>query len=86
MDSVVLINPPEVPGGTDDEFLRRCNRAAAYPQNQPGPVGAHPHRALRPDARFVGAPLRTNSSEAKGPMINLPRHGQQFDGPDEYAQ
>jgi len=29
MDSVVLINPPEVPGGTDDEFLRQCNRAAA---------------------------------------------------------
>ena len=50
MDSVVLINPFEVPGGTADEFLRQCHRAAAYPQNQPGPVGARLHRALWPDA------------------------------------
>ena len=51
--SVILINPFEVPEGTDDEeFLRGWERAAAYMREQPGFLSSHLHRALRPDARF----------------------------------
>jgi heme-degrading monooxygenase HmoA len=51
--SVILINPFEVPDGTNDEdFLRRWERAADYMRQQPGFVSTRLHRALRPDARF----------------------------------
>ena len=51
--SVILINPFEVPEGTDDEnFLRGWERAAEYMRQQPGFVGSRLHRALAPDARF----------------------------------
>ncbi len=51
--SVILINPFEVPEGTEDEeFLRGWERAADYMRQQPGFVSSHLHRALRPDARF----------------------------------
>jgi heme oxygenase (mycobilin-producing) len=51
--SVILINPFEVPEGTDDEdFLRGWERAAAYMRQQPGFVNSRLHRALQPDARF----------------------------------
>ena len=51
--SVILINPFEVPAGTDDEeFLRGWQRAADYMQRQPGFVSTRLHRALAPDARF----------------------------------
>jgi heme oxygenase (mycobilin-producing) len=51
--SVILINPFEVPEGTDDEeFLRGWERAADYMRQQPGFVSSRLHRALRPDARF----------------------------------
>ena len=51
--SVTLINPFEVPEGTDDEqFLRGWERAADYMRRQPGFVSTRLHRALRPDARF----------------------------------
>jgi heme-degrading monooxygenase HmoA len=51
--SVILINPFEVPAGTDDdEFLRGWERAADYMRQQPGFVSSRLHRALRPDARF----------------------------------
>jgi heme-degrading monooxygenase HmoA len=50
--SVILINPFEVPAGTDDEFLRGWERAADYLRQQPGFVSSRLHRALRPDARF----------------------------------
>ncbi len=51
--SVVLINPFEVPEGTDDEaFLRGWQRAADFMQRQPGFLNSRLHRALRPDARF----------------------------------
>lgn len=51
--SVVLINPFEVPGGTDeDEFLRGWERAAEYLRQQPGFINARLHRALGPEARF----------------------------------
>jgi heme-degrading monooxygenase HmoA len=51
--SVILINPFEVPEGTDDEeFLRGWERAADYMRQQPGFLSSRLHRALRPDARF----------------------------------
>lgn len=51
--SVILINPFEVPGGTDDEeFLRGWERAADYLRQQPGFLSTRLHRALAPDARF----------------------------------
>ncbi len=51
--SVILINPFEVPEGTDDEaFLRGWQSAADFMQRQPGFLNSRLHRALRPDARF----------------------------------
>jgi heme-degrading monooxygenase HmoA len=50
--SVILINPFEVPEGTDEEFLRGWERAAEYMRQQPGFLSSRLHRALRPDARF----------------------------------
>ena len=51
--AVILINPFEVPEGTDDEeFLRGWERAAEYMREQPGFVSSRLHRALAPDARF----------------------------------
>jgi heme-degrading monooxygenase HmoA len=51
--SVILINPFEVPEGTDDEeFLRGWEHAADYMREQPGFVSSRLHRALQPDARF----------------------------------
>ena len=51
--SVILINPFEVPEGTDDEeFLRGWQRAADYMRQQPGFLSSRLHRALRPNARF----------------------------------
>ncbi len=51
--SVILINPFEVPEGTDDDaFVRGWERAADYMHRQPGFVSTRLHRALRPDAHF----------------------------------
>jgi heme-degrading monooxygenase HmoA len=51
--SVILINPFEVPAGTDDdEFLRGWERAADYMRQQSGFVSSRLHRSLAPDARF----------------------------------
>ena len=51
--SVILINPFELPEGTDDEdFLSGWQRAADYLREQPGFVSTRLHRALAPDARF----------------------------------
>jgi heme-degrading monooxygenase HmoA len=51
--SVILINPFEVPEGTEDEdFLRGWERAADYMRQQPGFLRSSLHRALAPDARF----------------------------------
>jgi heme-degrading monooxygenase HmoA len=51
--SVILINPFEVPEGTNDEgFLRGWERAAEYMREQPGFVSTRLHRAVAPDARF----------------------------------
>ena len=69
----VLINPFEVPGGTDGEFLRQRDRAAACPQNQPGPVGARLHRAPWPDARFRSPPRRPRSPGWPGTGIPATR-------------
>ncbi len=51
--SVILINPFEVPEGSDDEeFLRGWQRAADYLRQQPGFRGSRLHRALTPGARL----------------------------------
>ena len=51
--SVILINPFEVPEGTDEEeFLHGWERAADYMRQQPGFVSTRLHRALGADARF----------------------------------
>ena len=51
--SVILINPFEVPTGTnDEEFLQGWERAAEYMRQQPGFLNSRLHRALAPDARF----------------------------------
>ena len=51
--SVILINPFEIPEGTEDEdFLRGWERAAEFLRRQPGFLGSRLHRALAPDARF----------------------------------
>jgi heme-degrading monooxygenase HmoA len=51
--TVILINPFDVPEGTQDEdFLHGWERAAEYMRNQPGFVSSRLHRALSPDARF----------------------------------
>ena len=51
--SVTLINPFEVPAGTEDEdFLSGWQRAADYMREQPGFLSTRLHRALAPDARF----------------------------------
>ena len=51
--SVILINPFEVPEGTNDEdFLRGWERAADYLRQQPGFLSSRLHRAVGPDARF----------------------------------
>ena len=54
--SVILINPFEVPEGTDEEaFLRGWETAADYMRRQPGFVSTRLHRALAPGSpyRFV---------------------------------
>ena len=51
MEHPVLINPFEVPAGTDD-FLRGWEVAAEYMRSQPGFVSTRLHRAMSPDARF----------------------------------
>jgi heme-degrading monooxygenase HmoA len=50
--TVILINPFEVPEGTDEEFLRGWERAAEYMRQRPGFVSSRLHRALAPNARF----------------------------------
>jgi heme-degrading monooxygenase HmoA len=51
--TVILINPFEVPQGTDDEeFIRGWERAADFMREQPGFLSSRLHRALAPDARF----------------------------------
>ena len=51
--NVILINPFEVPEGTDDDqFLRGWERAANYMRERPGFVSSRLHRSLAPDARF----------------------------------
>ena len=56
MTNFVLINPFEVPEGTDDaRFLEGWNRAADYMRSRPGFVGSRLHRAVsqNPKFRFV---------------------------------
>ena len=53
MESVVLINPFEVPADVDDaRFLAGWEAAADYLRAQPGFLAARLHRAVSPNARF----------------------------------
>jgi heme-degrading monooxygenase HmoA len=53
MTNFVLINPFEVPEGTDDErFLEGWGQAADYMRSRPGFVGSRLHRAVSPNPRF----------------------------------
>lgn len=52
MNSVVLINPFEVPAEAGDEFLARWREAADYLRRQEGFISARMHRSLDPKAKF----------------------------------
>ena len=52
MDHVTLINPFEVPTGSEDEFLERWKEAAAYLREQVGFVSTRLHESLDPAAEF----------------------------------
>ena len=53
MNSVILINPFEVPPNVgDDQFLTGWDRAAELLRVRGGFGGARLHRAVSPDARF----------------------------------
>ena len=52
MESVVLINPFEVPQGQEEEFLARWQEAADHLRRQDGFVATRLHQSLDPGARF----------------------------------
>ena len=52
METVVLINPFEVPAEAEDRFLPAWNAAAEYMRRQPGFVSTRLHKAISPDAPF----------------------------------
>ena len=52
MDTVILINPFEVPAGKE-EALRFWEQAAEYMRRQPGFISTRLHKPLSPDARFT---------------------------------
>ena len=52
MANVILINPFEVPEGTDEDFLAGWEAAAEYMRAQPGFVSSRLHRAVSPHAKF----------------------------------
>ena len=53
MDTVILINPFEVPAGEEEAALRFWGQAAEYMRRQPGFIATRLHKALSPDARFA---------------------------------
>jgi heme-degrading monooxygenase HmoA len=52
MQTVVLINPFEVPPEAEDRFLPAWTAAAEYMRRQPGFVSSRLHKAISPDAPF----------------------------------
>ena len=51
--NVVLINPFEVPKGSEEDALAYWERCAAVLRKQPGFISTRLHRAISPDARFA---------------------------------
>jgi heme-degrading monooxygenase HmoA len=51
--SLVLINPFEVPNGLEEEALAYWERCADVLRSQPGFISTCLHRAISPDARFA---------------------------------
>ena len=52
METVVLINPFEVPPEAEDRFVPAWRQAAEYMRRQPGFVSSRLHKAASSDARF----------------------------------
>ncbi len=52
MPNVMLINPFEVPAGTEEAFLRGWEAARDFLLRQPGYVATRLHGSLDPAARF----------------------------------
>ncbi len=52
METVVLINPFEVPSEAEERFLPAWTAAAEYMRRQPGFVSTRLHKAISPDAPF----------------------------------
>jgi len=52
MQTVILINPFEVPAGKEEEFLQAWREAAEYLRQAPGFLWTRLHESLDPQAKF----------------------------------
>jgi heme-degrading monooxygenase HmoA len=52
MQTVILINPFEVPAGQEEEFLTQWREAAEHLGHAPGFVSTRLHESLDPKAKF----------------------------------
>lgn len=52
MQTVILINPFEVPAGREEEFLKAWQEAAELLRHAPGFVSTRLHESLDPQAKF----------------------------------
>lgn len=52
MQTVILINPFEVPAGEEEQFLKSWNEAADLLRHAPGFLSTRLHESLDPQAKF----------------------------------
>jgi len=52
MQTVILINPFEVPAGQEEQFLKAWNEAADHLRLAPGFLSTRLHKSLDPQAKF----------------------------------
>ena len=52
MQTVILINPFEVPAGEEEQFLKSWNEAAELLRHAPGFLSTRLHQSLDPQAKF----------------------------------
>src|ERR1700674_2140984 len=52
MQTVILINPFEVPAGQEEEFLTQWREAAEHLRHEPGFLSTRLHESLDPQAKF----------------------------------
>ncbi len=52
MQTVILINPFEVPAGEEEQFLKSWNEAAELLRHAPGFLSTRLHESLDPQAKF----------------------------------